>query len=262
MSEQTIRFEDGATYERMMGTWSRLVGADFLKWLSPGAGLRWIDVGCGNGAFTELLTESCAPAEVHGIDPSEGQLAFARSRPAARIATFHRGHAMDLPFPDGRFDAAVMALAIFYVPDPAKGVAEMARVATPGGTVATYIWDMANDGSPTAAIQIEMRAIGLTVPVPPRVDASRMESLRSLWAGAGLNRIETREIVIERTFADFEDFWTTTLMMPNIGPPIAALAPADAARLKAAVKERVPADNAGRVTYSATANAISGRVPG
>jgi len=112
---------------------------------------------------------------------------------------------MELPFPDSRFDAAVMALAIFYVPEPPKGVAEMVRVVAPGGMVAAYIWDMANDGTPTAPIQIEMRAIGLTPLRPPSVDASRIESLRDLWAGAGLERIETREIVVQRTFVDFED---------------------------------------------------------
>jgi SAM-dependent methyltransferase len=41
----------------MMGAWSRLVGEDFVDWLAPAAGLRWIDVGCGNGAFIELLVE-------------------------------------------------------------------------------------------------------------------------------------------------------------------------------------------------------------
>jgi hypothetical protein len=46
MSEPTIRFDDGAGYERMMGTWSRLVGEKFLEWLAPSLGLRWIDVGC------------------------------------------------------------------------------------------------------------------------------------------------------------------------------------------------------------------------
>src|SRR6185503_16514299 len=128
MTDQKIRFEDGATYERMMGTWSRLVGVDFLQWLAPCSGLRWIDVGCGNGAFTELLVERCAPVEVHGIDPSEGQLAFARTRPAARVAEFRQGDAMALPFPGDRFDAAVMALVLVFVPEPAKGIAEMARV--------------------------------------------------------------------------------------------------------------------------------------
>ena len=71
MAEHQIRFDDGAAYERMMGTWSRLAGEIFLDWLAPRSGLRWIDIGCGNGAFTELLVERCAPAEVQGIDPSE-----------------------------------------------------------------------------------------------------------------------------------------------------------------------------------------------
>jgi ubiquinone/menaquinone biosynthesis C-methylase UbiE len=90
--------------------------------------LKWIDVGCGNGAFTELVVERCAPAEVQGIDPSEGQLTFARTRPAARVAKFGRGDAMVLPFSADTFDVATMALVIFFVPDPAKGVAEMVQV--------------------------------------------------------------------------------------------------------------------------------------
>ena len=50
------------------------------------------------------------------------------------MATFHRGDALALPFGDGHFDAAIMALVIFFVPDPTKGVAEMARVVRRGGT--------------------------------------------------------------------------------------------------------------------------------
>src|SRR6185437_10612324 len=84
MDEHKIKFEDGAVYERMMGTWSRLAGIAFLDWVALGKGLRWIDVGCGNGAFTELIGERCVPAEVDGVDPSEGQLTFARTRPGSR----------------------------------------------------------------------------------------------------------------------------------------------------------------------------------
>jgi SAM-dependent methyltransferase len=161
--------------------------------------LQWIDIGCGNGVFTELIVERCAPAEVQGIDPSEGQLAFARGRPAARIAQFRQGDALALPFAEHRFDAAVMALVIFFVPDPAKAVAEMVRVVRPGGIVATYAWDMLGGGNPLEPIRIEMPALGVTLPVPPSSDASRMEALRDLWTGAGLEAIETREIAVRRT---------------------------------------------------------------
>ena len=117
MAEPQIKFEDGAGYESMMGVWSRFAGDVFLGWLDLPKGLRCIDVGCGNGAFTELVVEKCAPAEVQGIDPSEGQLKYARARPATRMAEFRQGDAMALPFPDNRFDLAVMALVIFFVPD-------------------------------------------------------------------------------------------------------------------------------------------------
>ena len=82
-----IRYDDGAAYERMMGTWSRIAGEIFLDWLAPPPGLRWIDIGCGSGAFTELLMERCAPAEVQGIDPSEAQLSFARARSVGRMSS-------------------------------------------------------------------------------------------------------------------------------------------------------------------------------
>ena len=87
MAVSEIRFDDGASYERYMGVWSRLVGETFLSWLAPSPGLRWIDIGCGNGAFTEQIVERCAPAEVQGVDPSEAQLVFARSRPGAPSGT-------------------------------------------------------------------------------------------------------------------------------------------------------------------------------
>jgi ubiquinone/menaquinone biosynthesis C-methylase UbiE len=261
MVEHQIRFDDGAAYERMMGIWSRLAGEIFLDWLTPRSGLRWIDIGCGNGAFTELLVERCAPAEVQGIDPSEGQLAFARARPAARVANFRQGDAMALPFSAGRFDAAVMALVIFFVPDPAKGVAEMARLVCPGGTVAAYAWDMLGGGFPLEPIRVEMRALGVTPLLPPSPGASRMEALRDLWTGAGLDAVETREITVQRTFADFDDFWTTSLMASSVAPTVAAMGSGDVELLKTRVHARLAADAAGRITCGARANAVKGRVP-
>jgi len=261
MAEQQIRFEDGAAYERMMGVWSRLAGDVFLDWLAPRPGLRWIDVGCGTGAFSELLIERCAPAEVQGIDPSEAQLAFARTRPAARLAQFRQADAMALPFPEGKFDAAIMALVIFFVPEPAKGVAEMARVVGPGGIVAAYAWDMLGGGYPGQPFHAEMRAMGLQLLLPPSADASRIDVLGKLWTGAGLDAVETREITVSRTFADFDEFWTLNSTSPNIGQSIAAMSSAEAEQLKAGVRARLPADSAGRITCAGRANAVKGRMP-
>jgi SAM-dependent methyltransferase len=259
MTEQ-IRFDDGNSYERYMGKWSQLVGDSFLDWLAPRPGLRWLDVGCGNGAFTETLLQRCAPASLAGIDPSEGQLRYARTRLASRGAQFRQGDAMALPYPDDSFDAAVMPLVIFFVPDPARGVAEMARVVCAGGIVAAYAWDISGGGFPYEVLQAEMRGLGIPVLAPPSPDASRIDAMRELWNGAGLIDVETREFTVQRTFANFEDYWTTIRGGPSVGPGLAAMAPGDVALLKARVRARLPADADGRITYGARANAVKGRV--
>ena len=261
MAESQIRFEDGAAYERTMGNWSRRAGSIFLDWLAAPSGLKWIDVGCGNGAFTELVVERCAPVEVQGIDPSEGQLAFAHTRPAARIANFGRGDAASLPFPADTFDVATMALVIFFVPDPIKGVAEMVRVVRPGGTVSAYAWDMLGGGFPWEPIRVEMREMGLSVLSPPSSEASRIEVLHDLWARAGLIGVETREITVQRAFGDFDDFWATSQLASSAKPTFAAMAPIDMELLKTRVRSRLSSDATGQVTITARANAVKGRVP-
>ena len=228
-----------------MGTWSRAAGEIFLDWLAPSRGLRWIDVGCGSGAFTELLVERCAPVEVEGIDPSEAQLSFARARPVGQLAKFHRGDALALPFSDARFDAAVMALVIFFVPDPAAGVAEMARVVCPDGTVAAYVWDITTGGHPLDPMHNEMIAMGFTTPLPPRSDVTDLEALQRLWRGVALDAIETREITVRRTFADFEDYWKTSTLSATVRQTITAMVPSDVELLKARMHGRLVADATG-----------------
>jgi SAM-dependent methyltransferase len=208
-----------------------------------------------------LVALRCAPPERQGVDPRDAQLAIARTRPATRNAVFQVGDAMALPFDNDRFDAAVMALVIFFVPDPAKGVAEMARVVRPGGIVAAYAWDNLGGGFPFEPIRAEMRAMGFNPPEAPSVGASRIEAMRDLWAGAGLQGIETREISVSRNFTDFEDFWSQSTLTGSTRPMLAAMQPEDIAQVKARVQARMTADAQGRISHTARANAIKGRVP-
>ena len=261
MAEQQIRFDDGAFYERMMGVWSRLAGEIFLDWVAPAPGLRWVDVGCGNGAFTELIVQRCAPAGVDGVDPSEGQLAFARTRPASRVAKFTQGDAMALPYPNASFDVATMALVIFFVPDPAKGIAEMVRVLRPGGLAAAYAWDMHAGGFPWAPVQQEISALGHKIIYPPSADASRVEVMRELWGNAGLTDVQTRSIVVHRTFDSVDEFISIGLNTPSIGPIVKGMPSNDVESLKERLRARLQPDRQGRVTLSAQANAVKGKLP-
>jgi hypothetical protein len=85
--------------------------------------------------------------------------------------------------------------------------------------------------------------------------------MRDLWTVTGLDAVETREIPVQRTFANFDDYWTTVLMGPSVGPKLAAMASEDIVLLKAKMRAHLPADANGRITYSARANAVKGRVP-
>ncbi len=259
--DEPVRFDDSAAYEQFMGRWSRLASDAFLSWLAPAAGQRWLDVGCGNGAFSERIVQRCALSELHGIDPSAEQVAYAQDRLTASRAHFRGGDAMALPFADAEFDLAVMGLVIFFVPDPAQAVAEMRRVVRPGGVVASYAWDMLGGGFPANPVFIQMRALGLTPPMPPSANAAGLEESRELWAAAGLQEIATHEITVERTFADYEDFWATCLLGPGLGRSIKALEPSQITALKTGVRNLLTTNTDGSLTCTARANAIKRRVP-
>jgi ubiquinone/menaquinone biosynthesis C-methylase UbiE len=262
MTAPDALFTDGAAYERMMVRWSRLVGETFIDWLDVPLGRHWLDVGCGNGAFTELLIARRAPASAVAVDPSAEQLAYARTRPGAKAAQFHQGDAQALRFSDRAFDVAAMALVIAFLPDPAKAIAEMARVVRPGGTVATYMWDFDVGGVPVSPLYAALKSLGVPTPLPPSTAAARRDVMQDLFEKAGLEAVETRVIRIPTVFADFDDFWdSNTVPVGPQGKHIASMSPAAREKLRAHLRERIVPDPDGRVVYESVANAAKGRVP-
>jgi hypothetical protein len=65
---------------------------------------------------------------------------------------------------------------------------------------------------------------------------------------------------VERTFADFDDYWTTVHMSPSVGRVISELSPADHEGLKVRMRAVLPADAHGHIAYGARANAVKGYV--
>ncbi|HTQ73031.1 MAG TPA: class I SAM-dependent methyltransferase [Burkholderiales bacterium] len=262
MAGYTFDFDDSAAYERAMGRWSRAVAPVFLRWLAPPANARWLDVGCGTGVLAHTLLELCSPASVAGIDPAPAQIAQASRGPAAGRASFEVGDACALPFTDASFDVVASALALNFVPDRPRALAEMRRVARPGGAVATYLWDFTEEMSPSGPLRRAMRRFGVEVPPIPGTAESRLEAIRTLFHGAGLERIETRTIDVCLAYEDFEDFWKA--QTPGYAPTtkvIASLSEGDRTRLKRSVREQLPAAPGGVIEYFARANAIKARVP-
>jgi ubiquinone/menaquinone biosynthesis C-methylase UbiE len=263
MAESTIHFTDGAAYDRLMAPWSRAVGEQFVDWLALPPGLRWLDVGCGTGAFTELLLEQVNARDVSAVDPAEDQIAYARTKPAAKRVNFHQAEVQKLPFADREFDVAAMALVITFVPDPAQALAEMKRVVKPGGTIGTYVWDFLGKGNTQQPLREAVEAMGIPVlPTPGHVH-SRLESLRAIFTEAGLDAVSVRPIEIEISYANFDEYWTAQTGFANtVVQHMRKMSEAQVEELKAHLRKHLPRDKGGRIVYKAWANAAKGRVPG
>jgi len=94
----------------------------------------WVvgDLGCGTGQVTAALAPFVS--RVVAVDSSSEMLQTAKDRVAAASnVDLRRGDLEALPIDDARLDAAVLALVLHHVPDPAKALADVARVVKPGG---------------------------------------------------------------------------------------------------------------------------------
>jgi SAM-dependent methyltransferase len=254
----------GDAYDAYVGRWSRHVAEAFLRWLDVPAGRRWVDVGCGTGALTEQILALADPEQVVGVDPSEGFLAGARARVADPRADFRSGDAQSLPFPDRHFDAVVSGLALNFVPDPGRAVAEFARVTPPGGMAAAYVWDYA-EGMAMMRYFWDT-AVAIDPAATERDEAGRFplcrpDPLRELWTDAGLDEVAVRPIDVPTVFADFDDYWRPFLGGQGPAPGYVASLPGEHRHaLRDLLRARLPTGPDGSIPLTARAWAVRGSV--
>jgi SAM-dependent methyltransferase len=255
-------WDDGIAYERYVGRWSRKVGKQFLTWLNPPDNAAWLDLGCGTGALTAQIVESCSPGRVIGVEPSEQFLAVARRDVRDSRGEFRAGGGEQIPLDDAEVDFAISGLALNFVPDQAKAMQEQIRVVTPGGTVAAYVWDYSGHAQFIrafwdAAIALNPGARELDEGV--RFPDCHPKALHALFDSAGLTSVHVAPIDIATPFEDFDDYWTPFLS--GIGPaPGYCMSLGESAReaLRSRLQESLPTDAGGRILLAARAWAVRG----
>lgn len=93
--------------------------------------MRLLDVACGTGLVAVESAKILGTAEnITCLDPSEGMLAVARTKLAAR---FVQGRAEAMPFPENSFDFLTMGYALRHVTSLEAAFREYFRVLRPGG---------------------------------------------------------------------------------------------------------------------------------
>jgi ubiquinone/menaquinone biosynthesis C-methylase UbiE len=258
---------DGDGYERLMGRWSRLLAEPFLDFAGLADGERVLDVGCGTGHLAHAVARTGRAAAVHAVDLSPAYIEHARRHTPPAQIQFDVGDACALPFGDHTFDRVLAMLVLHFVPQTAQAIAEMRRVARPGGVVAACVWD-ARGGfvanrlffDTAAALDpraSERRARNYTRPM------TRPGELAQAWHDAGLIDVSEAAVCIRMEYASFNDYWAPYLGKDGPGAEyVATLNDDERARLRAAVQAAyLDGEADGPRSYAAIAWAVKGVAP-
>ena len=146
---------------------------------------RVLEISCGRGGgLRHLVLHLPGAPQVVGLDFSWHAISFCRTHYAAlRHLGFVRGHALQLPFPDGTFDLVVNVEASHAYRDDAAFLREVRRVLRAGGR---FLYADHRTGRKLPRLERSARAAGLVGPlrdVTPNVvracelDAERRRAL-------------------------------------------------------------------------------------
>jgi ubiquinone/menaquinone biosynthesis C-methylase UbiE len=182
----------------------RASGEALVADLGLSAGLRVLDLGCGDG--TTALPAAARGADVLGVDIASNLVAAGNARGARAgldNCVFQEGDACDLhELEEATFDRVVSIFGAMFAPRPFDVAREMVRVAKPGGRIVMGNWI---PGDPTLVAQI-LRISSAYSPPPPEGFVSPMtwgvqEEAIERFAAAGIPR---ERIEFERDTFVFE----------------------------------------------------------
>jgi len=134
-SGATSQYDTHAELQREIGR-RLLAHLEFTK-LEP---LSILDIGCGTGFFTRLLSDKYKKSRVFATDLSESMVLHTQQAQPRRWPWQNKqqgavSDAVALPFKDASFDLVASNLALQWVPDAEAMMREMRRVLKPNGLV-------------------------------------------------------------------------------------------------------------------------------
>jgi SAM-dependent methyltransferase len=220
--------QDWAELQELMALplWEAMLDA-----AAVGPGTRVLDAGCGAGGAS--VRAARRGAHVNGLDAAEALVTIARRR--LPDGDFRVGDLEALPYPDGTFDAILVADVLPYVADPLAALRELRRVCDWLGRVVVATW-----GRPEECDQWSIEAaVRAVLPVPPggeRFALSGPGALEGLLAQAGLVMIGGGTVACLSEYPDGETLWQAQAAAGSLQ---AALRAVGAGPLKATVLRAV-----------------------
>jgi SAM-dependent methyltransferase len=261
MTEPVDRWTSGNSYEQFMGRWSRLVAPEFLAGLGVPGEVRWLEVGCGTGELTRQILDQTHPARLVAVDPSADFIDYARAHVLDERVRFEVGTATELPSGEGPYGAIVMGLVLNFIPDRPAALAALRSALEPGGILGAYVWDYAGEMWFLRHFWDAAAVFEASGDEGERFAFCNPADLRAMFETAGLDAVETREIVIPTRFASFDDYWEPFL--GGAGPAgalVTSLPSPERDRLRDAVRARLPIAPNGSIPLTARAWVVSGSV--
>ena len=226
-------------YTRFMGRFSEPLAYEFAERVAVRPEQRVLDVGCGPGALTAELVRRVGPAQIAAIDPSARFVAAARERfPEVDV---REGQAEQLPFDDDSFDMVLAQLVVHFMTDPVAGLAEMGRVARPGGAVGACVWDHSGDAGPLSLFWRAVHDLDPAARGEAGLAGVAQGHLLDLCRAAGLGDGEESRLTVTLAFRTFDDWWDPfTLGVGPAGAYVAGLGPDAAVALRNHCAELLP----------------------